>query len=867
MRLTFLILLSPLAMFGQLQFMDDFSDSNFTTNPSWTIDTGIFSISPDKQLQLNDTAAGEARIYASSRIAVAAEWNFKATLQFNPSASNYAEVYFCADSTDLQKASTAVFVRLGGSTQDRISLFLRQQGNEVLLTESADKYLGENRNFARIRVTRSVNDEWALYADTSEAQTGLVLLGEDTNAVFISSRYTGLRCVYTVTRADKMFFDDFWYSGDAFQDVFPPEISGYTIVADNMLRLDFNERLQKAEAEKSNHYALQGSLAQVVDAVLSPDGVQVFLEIAPPLQNRSNYTLTVSNLEDKEGNELTDTSFSFAYILPERGDVILNELLPDPIPVIGIPPNVLPAYEYIELYNRTAFDLNLSGWVLNAGNSTVSLDEALLPADSFLVLARPEAAPELAAGVNFSAVPLSTTALTNAGTLVSLSKSGGEKMDEVLYDLSWYRDVNKDGGGWSLERIDPDNLCGGAENWRASESQVGGTPGKRNSVLGQTRDTIAPVALRASVPGDSIVRVHFSEWIDDPLLLDPFAYEITPEMVIDSIKPLRVANSLLFYLSAPMQQGEVYRLTFLGNLKDCSGNPLIFEPLVFGLAQFAGMGDLYLNELLFNPVSGGADYVELYNASDQLFDLEKLRLASYIEGAATLGEAKEITSESYLLLPGAYVCLSENPLSVQAQYTIKDPASLFEASDLPPMADDEGSIVLLNANLTVVDSLRYTDNLHSPALLNKEGVSLERARYDAVPFTAAWYSAASTAGFGTPGYLNSQQMQGNPQLRKKMNLVSRLFSPNNDSYQDKLEVHYSFNKPNYLLDLMVYSKEGYALKKLATSLTVSQEGILVWDGTDHTGQLLGRGAYLLVLEYFHTDGEKGVEKAAVVLTY
>ena len=73
------------------------------------------------------------------------------------------------------------------------------------------------------------------------------------------------------------------------------------------------------------------------------------------------------------------------------------------------------------------------------------------------------------------------------------------------------------------------------------------------------------------------------------------------------------------------------------------------------------------------------------------------------------------------------------------------------------MNDDEGSVVLVLRDGTVVDEFSYSAKMHHPFVVNPEGVSLERVN----PFRPTqapdnWQSASFESGYGTPGSQNSQ---------------------------------------------------------------------------------------------------------------
>lgn len=861
------ILFMPCVAFGQLQFNEDFNDNDFTANPAWVGDVNFYTVNAKDALQNNDTVSNTRYLSTVSTISQEADWRFTVQLAFNPSSSNYAEVYLCADSARLRNATLAFFVRIGGSTADRVSLYKKSGNTNTLLTESTDAWVGESTNKLRIRVTRDVNNLFTLFADTSTALSGFTQIGTAVDNTLLTSTHTGVRSIFTVTRAKLISFDDFSYSGKAYADVDAPILIKFSLTSASEIELIFNEPLAKVSAELTTNFFFNNTAFKIDDATLdSVSARSIVLTIDPPLQNKALYNFNIEDVEDAAANAMRDTTIAFTYALPEKGDVVINELLPDPTPVVGFPPNALPENEYIELRNNTAFDFDVTGWTIKTGTTSKILDTATLPADSFLVLARAEALGSFSAATNALAVTFSNTALTNGGTSVTLLAPSGAVLDEVFYDLTWYKDVNKDDGGWSLERLDPQNICGGAENWAASKNAVGGTPGFENSVRENTVDTVAPQNLRVAISGDSSIVIYYSELLDDAQLLNPFGYDVTPVLDIDFITPIPSAQAYEIKFFNALQEGVIYKISYSLITTDCAGNQLQFDTLTFGKAQLALPGELVLNEILFNPYTGGSDYVELYNRSDKLFDLSKLRLGNYIEGSNQLDVVSELSDESYILLPNTYICLSENLEEITPFYTIKNPNALVEVQDIPSLPDDEGSIILMNANLSVIDSLLYSDALLSPALRDENGVSLERVRYGNVSVASAWYSASSLAGYGTPGYQNSQFAAAPLSKTETLNFVSKLFSPNNDGYQDKLEMEYVFEKPNYIASIYVYNKSGQRLATVLNNQILALNGLITWDGTDDAGGELRKDAYLLVLEYFHTDGENGIEKYAIVLT-
>ena len=76
-----------------------------------------------------------------------------------------------------------------------------------------------------------------------------------------------------------------------------------------------------------------------------------------------------------------------------------------------------------------------------------------------------------------------------------------------------------------------------------------------------------------------------------------------------------------------------------------------------------------INEILFNPLSGGSDFVELYNNSNKLCDLKSLWFINKDDSAA-IDNSYQITTISRLLLPEEYCAISKDIAFIENNYHV-----------------------------------------------------------------------------------------------------------------------------------------------------------------------------------------------------
>ena len=113
-KLLLILLCLPMIGFGQ--FTDDFSDGDFTNNPTWIGDNTRFEVDTNFSLHLNDTAASTSSLVTQSQAIINGEWIFSVSLDFSPSTNNFAKVYLASDMIDLSGSLNGMYVKIGGQS-------------------------------------------------------------------------------------------------------------------------------------------------------------------------------------------------------------------------------------------------------------------------------------------------------------------------------------------------------------------------------------------------------------------------------------------------------------------------------------------------------------------------------------------------------------------------------------------------------------------------------------------------------------------------------------------------------------------------------------------------------------------------------
>ncbi|PKP46597.1 MAG: hypothetical protein CVT95_06805 [Bacteroidetes bacterium HGW-Bacteroidetes-12] len=641
---------------------------------------------------------------------------------------------------------------------------------------------------------------------------------------------------------------------DTTPDTQAPSILSVENITATLLEVSFSETMDSLSIANAI-YTISGGIT-ITGVVVGTNFKSVMLTINPVLDSSTVYTLQIQNATDCSGNTLNPNIYNFGIgNSPLEFEVVITELFPDPEPSVG-----LPEQEYLELFNNTNKIINLAGcFISDLSTNTQITTGKILPGEYVIICHNNFINQFTPFGrvIGVSSLP----SLNNASDKISLLDPNSNVIHSVTYFDSWYRDDIKKQGGWSLEMIDPNNPCGEADNWIASTKWFGGTPGTPNTALASNLDVFAPKLLEANATSDSTVVLTFNEILNATSVLAA-TYSITHGISVASVQildektvKLTLSNKLVFQVK--------YTVSVAGAF-DCVGNVIgTSNTAIFALPEQGFKGDLIINEVLFNPFTGGSDFVEIYNNSNKFINLQDWYLANL--SGNTIANLKTIISKPKLLLPGEFVLLTKDANNIALEYLNSKTNTFIQMASLPTYNNGDGTVVLLNNLNMVVDSFNYNEDMHFSLLNSVKGVSLERIDYNRPTNEKTnWHSAAEDVGFATPGFENSQFQRANID-GENITIDPKTFSPNNDGVDDVLNISYNFSTPGFVATIVIYDAKGRLVRNLIKNELLGTKGTFSWDGINENREKSRIGIYIIYVEVFKLDGTTQSFKKTAVL--
>ncbi len=318
-------------------------------------------------------------------------------------------------------------------------------------------------------------------------------------------------------------------------------------------------------------------------------------------------------------------------------------------------------YEYIEFKNTGSSTFNLSGMSLTAGVSFIfpSGPSSILAPGADLVIVKNPAAFASRYGSGIQIAGQFTDALNDVGEEIRLLDVNDAVVQDFVYSNTWY--PSTDGQGYSLTIVDPaadPTTWSSPTAWRASKFALG-SPGAEesslpvdavviNELLAHSHSDLAtgdwielknttagPIdiggwyltdssanSFKFQIPAGTVISAFgfqtFTEGADfgnaaDPAAIVPFAFSEDGEEAVLSASAS--AGTLSGYRASVTFAASQSDVPF-GRFTTSTGRVdfvAMSEP-TFGAANaYPKVGPIVINELMYHPVSGGDEFIELRN--------------------------------------------------------------------------------------------------------------------------------------------------------------------------------------------------------------------------------------------------------------
>ena len=518
------------------------------------------------------------------------------------------------------------------------------------------------------------------------------------------------------------------------------------------------------------------------------------------------------------------------FWLSGHSKVVINEVFYD---AVGSDDN----QEWIELYNSSSEDINLQGWILQAGGTSYS-DIFIFP--SIMIRAN-----------SFFLISESTYSLSNLVTNLGFENGGSatdgirilnpanQYTDTILYD---YPNANNLIGD-SVNQLP----CSGVNPGQSLARSVDGvdtdseydwvscsmpSPGLSN--VGERKVTLQNCSVelnQTNLEVSTLIRNLSTRLVDK--------FELSIKIVFN--------NELKYYeeLGAiPAEDSLSLDLTIDNEF--LSSGLLVVElinntdiQIVDNLWKkdiFYQAPALFLSEIMYHPLVNQPEWIEVKLLEDlNNADLEILD-ASYNEANANISG-----------FAGEYIVIAEDKESVIMHYPNCDSLKVFQANGWARL-NNTGDSVVIKCYQVTLDSLQYE------ASMSPLGYSLELNEVD-----NEWTASNAVAG-ATPTERNSISQDNGFNNLSGIKIVSSLISIKRDK---QLKVKFNLQKIVNSIELKIFDIRGKELNSIEIGLANQYSGECSWDGCVRD-KYLASGLYPTIIKLKAENGRILEEKKIII---
>jgi len=640
-------------------------------------------------------------------------------------------------------------------------------------------------------------------------------------------KYSGIRCLYSSTRRDKFYFDDILIHE-------PFAIEGYTFENDSTLKIYFNQTLKTS---------LQPTITVDFNAPYTIAAGSNYLTLNFTERIRlGTYIGVINNIVASNGDSLLNTSLEIIKELTYYvGQIRISEWMSDPSPSYG-----LPEVEWVELVNMSDQPIDLGKISISDPSIKVKLPTYLLIPDSVVIVCSVNSCKYFSTQrcIEVNSMP----SLNNSLDSIFIWANDTLLIDFVEYDLAAMSTDFRSDGGYSMIRKEYPEECLFSQKIDFSQDNIGGSPG---SIL--ILSTSATFIIQGVALSDSEVNIQMnvkaSIWGATFYTAMGISYALNNNYAY--------GTSYTFHLNQGLETGNMYDFR-LDSIRTCRNQiKRIDAEIEIIYPKQIERDEVFVNEVLYNPNSGGVDFVELYNTTSKYIQLKKSHF--YNQSNSILQHV--YLSENRIIEPFGFIVLTSDTAILKIQYSNTVSANAFQIAHFLSLPDAGGKLIWLNPNGDTLDQVSYGDSYQNPLHRNTEGFSLEKISSSEANFYSANWT--TSAVYSTPGYLNSQHGPTYSGQKKPFYCNPCHVTSNLNGGNDYAVLHMGEATQGCFGSIGIYRLSGEKVVDLIVNQWLGNTNTFQWNGQQQGGGLLEDGIYVAVAEWWSSDGKTYVSKIAI----
>lgn len=274
---------------------------------------------------------------------------------------------------------------------------------------------------------------------------------------------------------------------------------------------------------------------------------------------------------------------------------------------------------------------------------------------------------------------------------------------------------------------------------------------------------------------------------------------------------------------------------------------------------------LVINEIMFDPLSDGQEYIELYNPLDFSVSLLGVSISTRND-EGVMRKGNKFPDNAKIPSKG-YATLCNDRSALIKFHNIEDTVTVYSCSWSRHFPNTKSTIYLFDMDSVLIDSVYYDKSMHHPLLEETKGVSLERINWMLPSNNSnSWHSASTLSNYATPNALNSQYRNIENENNDSFDIYldDDSFSPNGDGYKDVCVIHYSVPESGYVFNFRVFTPSGILVYSDMQNTILDESGVVIWDGRIVGDRVAQIGIYVLMCQISNPNNGKNYQKKLVI---